>query len=71
MCRYFFNLRDGKELVRDSDGRELDSDELALDEGKRVAAHYAKAVRQGTRHDLVVEVLARPRRFVGNIPLPH
>lgn len=71
MCRYFFNLRDGKELVHDNQGRELASDDRALDVGREVAAHYARAMRQGTRHDLVVEVVARPRRVVGNIPLPH
>lgn len=71
MCRYFFNLRDGKELVHDSEGRELDCDDRALDEARRMAAQYAKAIRQGTRPELVVEVVARPRRLVGNVPLPH
>jgi len=71
MCQYFFNLRDGKELVHDNEGRELDSDDRALAEAKRIAVQYAKAMRQGTRHDLVVEVVAQPRRVVGNVPLPH
>lgn len=67
---YFFHLRDGTELVRDSEGRELDCDDRALDEAKRLAAQYAKAMPRGTRPNLVVEVVIRPRR-VGNIPLPQ
>lgn len=71
MSRYFFHLRDGTELVHDSEGRELDCDDRALDEARRLAAQYARAMREGTRPDLVVEVVTRPRRVVGNIPLPH
>jgi len=67
----FFHLRDGKQLVHDSEGRELDCDDRALDKAKRLAAQYARAMPQGTRPDLVVELVASARRIVGTIPLPH
>jgi hypothetical protein len=57
MPHYFFDTRDGADLIRDEEGVELDSMEAARDEATRGLADLAKDALPGAmRRELAVEV---------------
>jgi hypothetical protein len=57
MPHYFFDTRDGADLIRDEEGVELDGMEAARDEATRGLADLAKDALPGAmRRELAVEV---------------
>jgi hypothetical protein len=65
MPHYFFDTRDGPELLRDEEGLELEGIQQARDEATRGLADLAKDVIPGSeRGELAVEVRDRL-----NVPL--
>jgi hypothetical protein len=57
MPHYFFDTRDGPDLVRDDEGLELDGIEAARDEATRGLTDLAKDTLPGAlRRELAVEV---------------
>jgi hypothetical protein len=60
MPHYFFDTRDGADLIRDEEGVELDSIEAARDEATRGLTDLAKDALPGAlRRELAVEVRDR------------
>ena len=57
MPRYFFDSRDGHELIRDDDGLELGGIDEARDEATRGLSDLARdALPKATRRELAIEV---------------
>jgi hypothetical protein len=57
MPRYFFDSRDGLEIIRDEEGIELDGIQAARDEATRGLADLSKDVIPGSeRRELAIEV---------------
>jgi hypothetical protein len=60
MPHYFFDTRDGADLIRDEEGVELDSIEAAREEATRGLTDLAKDALPGAlRRELAVEVRDR------------
>jgi hypothetical protein len=60
MPHYFFDTRDGADLIRDEEGVELDGIEAARDEATRGLTDLAKDALPGAlRRELAVEVRDR------------
>ena len=65
MPHYFFDMRDGAELLRDEEGLELTGIQAARNEATRALADLAKDVlRSSEKRELAIEV-----RDALNVPL--
>ncbi|MFK4719264.1 hypothetical protein ABIE89_000364 [Bradyrhizobium niftali] len=57
MKRYYFDIRDGIELIRDDDGEELPNIDSARHEAATTLSEIARAcVKEGGQHRIAVEV---------------
>ena len=66
MVRYYFDVYDGAQLVRDDDGSEFESDDAALQVAARSAAEIGQSrVARGDFSDVVIEVRDASNRRVG------
>ena len=63
MARYYFDIRDGKELLRDEEGSEFDSLDAALQGAARSAAEVGTGrLTKGDLSDVVIEVRDQRQR---------
>ncbi|WP_154661145.1 DUF6894 family protein [Microvirga lotononidis] len=57
MARYYFDVHDGAQLVRDEDGSEFESDDAAVQAAARSATEIGQGrLAKGDFSDVVIEV---------------
>ena len=65
MARYYFNLREGDELIADDEGLELPAIESARNEAIRGLADLTRdAICNSARGDLAIEVVDDERKLL-------
>ena len=68
MARYYFDVQDGKPLVRDDEGAEFDSLEAAVQAAARSAAEIGTSrLAKGNFSDVVIEVRDEQNQRVATV----
>ena len=68
MARYYFEIREGTEFVRDDEGSEYDSLDAAVQGAARSAAEIGTSrLARGDLSDVVIEVQDEGRRQVATV----